>query len=373
MASSPFPYQHPVDSSELVDRTHELRELLELAEAGHYARLAAPRRYGKTTLLGRLAAEAERLLEMTPILVDFSQVMSVGDAAIRIESAYRKATDGPVKKAVRDLMLSWNLGLSLGAGGIAAQIQANPKSDPIPALHRLLDLPQEVYDRTGKRSLVLYDEAHEMLRIDGLDGILRSHIQHQSRAASFVFAGSEPGMMEVLFGERERPLFGQAHPLTLGPLPNDELAGYIDERFARTGRDPGEALDALLELVEGHPQRAMLLAHYLWSATRPGQPATIATWREALDAAIAPLGDGFDRFLTALPSGEQRVLLALALSPHGLYSNYSQARFGIVKGAATRAVRVLIARGEVVRRGGSPQITDPLLRWWLRQRHRPDA
>lgn len=370
MPVSPFAYQHPVEPHDLVDRESELAELLDLADGGQYARLTAPRRYGKTTLLGRLAADAEATLDMTPIAVDFSHVMSVGDAAIRIESAYRKATDGPVKKAVRDLMRSWNLGLSLGAGGIAAHIQANPKTDPLPALHRLLDLPQEVFDRTGRRSLVMYDEAHEMLRIDGLDGVLRSHIQHQSKAASFVFAGSEPGMMEVLFDERERPLFGQAHPIALAPLPDDALADYIDRKFTETGRDAGEALDALLELAQGHPQRSMLLAHYLWAATPTRKTATISTWAQALDAAITPLGDGFDRFLDLLPSGEQRVLLALALSPQGLYSNYARTRFGIVKGAARKSLRSLIARGEVIERNG-PQITDPLLRWWLRQRRFP--
>lgn len=128
-----------------------------------------------------------------------------------------------------------------------------------------------------------------MLRIHGLDGVVRSHIQHHGVAAAYVFAGSEPGMMEVLFGARERPLFGQAHPIQLGPLPNRDLAEYIDARFARTGRDPGEALDALLALAEGHPQRAMLLAHYLWRRTEPGTPASISTWAEAPDAAVDPL------------------------------------------------------------------------------------
>ena len=367
MGVSPFTYQHPVAPADLIDREHELAELLDLADGGHYARLTAPRRYGKTTLLRKLAAEAEAKLGMASIAVDFSRVMSVSDAAIRIESAYRSATDGPVKGAVRDLMRTWNIGLSLGAGGLAARLQAEPKTDPLPALHRLLDLPKEVFERTGKRSLVVFDEAQDMLKINGLDGILRSHVQHHGGAASYVFSGSEPGMMEVLFGDRERPLFGQAHPVALEPLPADALAAYIGGRFARTGRDAGEALDALLELAEGHPQRAMLLAHYLWQRTPEQQTATAATWVEALDAAIGPLGDGFERFLDTLPKGEQRVLLALALAPQGLYSNYVQNRFGLAPGSARDALRALIARGEVIGGTSAPRMTDPLLRWWLRR------
>jgi uncharacterized protein len=347
--------------------------LIELADGGHFARLTAPRRYGKTTLLKKLAMDGETSLDMTPIAVDFSRVLSISDAAIRIETAYRQATDGPVKRAVRMLMRNWDVGLSLGAGGLAAQLQANPKSDPLPALHRLLELPYEVFERTGRRCLIVFDEAQDLLRIEGLDGVVRSHIQHHGSAATYVFAGSEPGMMEVLFGQRERPLFGQAHPVELGPLPDSDLATYIEERFGETGRDPGEALDALLTLAEGHPQRAMLLAHYLWRRTDPGTPATISTWADALDAAVDPLGEGFDRFLDALPKGEQRVLLALALAPQGLYSNYVQTRFGLRPGSARDALRALIARGEVVIRSQGPRVTDPLLRWWLRQRRYPDV
>ena len=367
MAVSPFTYQHPVAPDDLIDREAELAELVDLADGGQYARLTAPRRYGKTTILRRLAAEAEATLAMTTISVDFSRVMSVIDAAIRIEAAYRAATDGPVKGAVRDLLRTWNIGLSLGAGGLAAQLQADPKTDPLPALHRLLDLPQEVFARTDRRCLVVFDEVQDMLKIGGLDGILRSHIQHHGAAASYVFSGSEPGMMEVLFGDRERPLFGQAHPVALGPLPPDALADYIEERFRRTGREAGEALDALLELAEGHPQRAMLLAHYLWQRTPVQSTATISTWVEALDAAVGPLGDGFDRFLDTLPKGEQRVLLALAIAPQGRYSNYVQNRFGLAPGSARDALKALIARGEVIGGTKEPRMTDPLLRWWLRR------
>jgi hypothetical protein len=178
-------------------------------------------------------------------------------------------------------------------------------------------------------------------------------------------------MMEALFAERERPLFGQAQPVTLGPLPARALADAVQERFEATGRDPGEALDPLLELARGHPQRAMLLAHHLWQATEPGVPASLATWSRTLDEVLATLGDGFDRFLDSLPGGQLRVLFAVALSPHGLTSKYTRARFGLPQGsAAAQARTALIARGEILP-GPPPEITDPLLALWLGQRREP--
>lgn len=366
--ANPFVFQRPVD--DLIDREPELTRLLELADGGHLSRLSAPRRYGKTTLIRRLRVEAERQLAMTTIVVDFSRVLSLGDVAVRVEDAYRQATDGPIKHAVRTLTRSWDLGVSLGAGGIGARLEAQPKTDPLPALHRLLELPREAFERTGDRVLVCFDEFQEVLRLEDLDGIIRSHVQHHGDAASYLFAGSEPGLMEQLFGERERPLFGQAAPVALRELPTGALAAHIEERFQDSGRDPGEALDPLLDLVQGHPQRAMLLSHYLWERSDPGRPATLSEWVAALDEVIDTLAEGFDRFLDGLSGLQLRVLFALALSPHGLNSTYTQARFGLPEGGAAAGARdALVRRGEVLT--DPYRITDPLLRWWLRQRRRP--
>jgi hypothetical protein len=368
--ANPFVFQRPVD--DLINREDELRRLLDLADGGHFSRLSAPRRYGKTSLIRRLRIDAERGLGITTIVVDFSRVLSLGDVAVRIEDAYRRATDGPIKSAVRTLMRSWNLGVSLGAGGIAARLEADPKTDPLPALHRLLELPREVFERTGQRVLVAFDEFHEVLHLEGLDGIIRSHVQHHGEAVSYLFAGSEPGLMDQLFGERERPLFGQAAPVSLRELPTDALGAHIEQRFQETGRTPGEALDALLELVQGHPQRAMLMAHYLWERTSPQRAGTLAEWVAALDEVIGALAEGFERFLDGLSGLQVRVLFALSLSPHGLNSTYTQARFGLPEGgAATSARDALVRRGEVL--ANPYRVTDPLLRYWLRQRRRPPA
>jgi hypothetical protein len=217
---------------------------------------------------------------------------------------------------------------------------------------------------------VAFDEFHEVLRLEGLDGLIRSHVQHHGDAASYLFAGSEPGLMNQLFGERERPLFGQAAPVNLGELPSDALGAHIERRFEETGRDPGEALDALLELVQGHPQRAILMAHYLWEHTSTQHPATLTEWVAALDEVTDSLAEGFERFLDVIPGLQVRVLFALALSPHGLNSNYTQARFCLPEGSAAHDARdALIRRGEVLT--DPYRITDPLLRHWLRQRRHP--
>ena len=45
-----------------------------------------------------------------------------------------------MRSRVDELLQSTGLGLSLGAMGVGARLQFEPKSDPLPALHDLLDL-----------------------------------------------------------------------------------------------------------------------------------------------------------------------------------------------------------------------------------------
>src|SRR6478752_5569743 len=47
---NPFVYSRPVPPEDVVDRDEEVAELLRSAVGGHYVRLYAPRKYGKTSL-----------------------------------------------------------------------------------------------------------------------------------------------------------------------------------------------------------------------------------------------------------------------------------------------------------------------------------
>ena len=156
-----------------------------------------------------------------------------------------------------------------------------PGADADRLLFELLELPVALHKRAGKRTLVIFDEFQDLLSAGPkVDGLLRSRIQHHRDEASYVFAGSHPGLMAELFGDRTRPLFGQARPVRLGPLPDAGLEDYIARGFSATGREVGMAVDPLLVTARGHPQRAMLLAHHLWNATAAQSTATEETFGE---------------------------------------------------------------------------------------------
>src|SRR5919199_457970 len=174
------------------------------------------------------------------------------------------------------------LGVSVGTTGANITVGPRPPSPDAEAaeavLYRLLDLPMTLHERDGVPTFVVFDEFQDLLvaRQD-LDGVVRSRIQYHGDAAAYVYAGSEPSMMRELFDRRERPLFGQADPLAIGPPPPDELLDDLGRRFAAEGLDPGPALGELAVFSAGHPQRAMLLSYLLAEQLQAGRPGTAET------------------------------------------------------------------------------------------------
>jgi hypothetical protein len=367
---NPFVYDDPVGPGELIDRRDEATQLLELALGGHNTRLSAPRRFGKTSLLLKVMDDA-RDEGLHAVFVDFYGAVAVHEIARRVEEAYLRDLAGPVRRAVANLLRT--LTVKVTPGGIGAEAGARMGTDsPEGRLAAVLDLPKRVFERSGRRTLVVFDEFQDPLRSEGgLDGLIRSKIQFHRDEASYVFAGSEPGLLEQLFGDRRRPLFDQARPVALGPLDDVDLAEAIAARFEATGRDAGEALDPLLDLVRGHPQRAMLLAHHLWEHTARGTTADADAFAEALTAVDRELKERFQQTWQSLgrAPNQRRVLLALAQSDASLYSRRTLEAFGLDKGGAESGLRGLVSIGEVrPADDGPPRIVDPLLERWARAR-----
>jgi len=363
---NPFRFSGPLPPEEMIDRDPEADELLALAQGGHSFRLVGPRRYGKTTLLRRVLEAAERE-GMATVLVDLQDVLSIAEIVVRIERGYDRLK-GPIRRQVENFFRSWNIGLSLGGGGFAATLQRNPNVDAEAVLLRLLELPAALFEREGTTSLVVFDEIQDVLAVPGADGKIRSVIQHQGEAATYAFAGSAPGVMQQLFADPKRPLLDQAVPKNLAPLPLDDVAGYVTDRFRRTGREVGVALAPLLEFTRGHPQRSMMLSHYLWQRTPRGASADEGTWVSALDQAAADAAPLMRAIWRALTANERRVARALAVLSTPLHSEETAAAVGIKRSSIGAALESLVADADVISAEARPRLTDPMFEHWLQTR-----
>jgi hypothetical protein len=362
---NPFVYSHPLSPDDIIDRERETRALLANAAGGHYTRLYAPRKYGKTSLLQRALRDGEREEGLIPIRADLYRVVSLADVTVRLERAYARHLKGAVRSRVDEFLQRTGIGLSLGVTGISARIQLDSKADPLPALHALLDLPNRLEVSGGYRALIAFDEFQDVCKVPNLDGLIRSHIQYHGDVASYVFAGSEPGLMEQLFEDRDRPLYGSAVPMRLGRLDPGDVGEYVAERFAQTGRRVGEALGPLLRAAAGHPQRAMLLAHHVWAVVAQDATATIDDWSRAYAAALAELEAEFDAEWRHLDSSSQKTLRSIVEGDGSPYRGDVLRRLALTKDMVRKALPRLAAAAMIERHGDQHEIVDPLLAAWI--------
>ncbi len=363
---NPFRFSGPLAPEQMIDRDPEADDLFALSQGGHSFRLVGPRRYGKTTLLRRVLEAAEHQ-GIATVLVDLQDVLSIAEIVVRLERAYDRLK-GPLRSRVENFLRTWNIGVALGGGGFTATMQRNPNVDPEAVLLRLLELPAALFERDGTTSLIAFDEIQDVLAVPGADGKIRSVIQHQTEAATYAFAGSAPGVMEQLFADPKRPLLDQAVPRQLAPLPLADVGAYISTRFQQTGRDVAAALSPLLEFTRGHPQRSMMLAHYLWQHTSHGDAADEATWVSALDQAASDSAPLMRAIWRALTLNERRVARALAAVMTPLYSEETAAAVGIQRTSIAKALESLTAQADVIDEGGKPRLTDPMFELWLQRR-----
>ena len=400
-----FPFETPIAADALIDRREELHRLHLAATDGAHVRLAGPRRYGKTSLL----LAHERSLQQTgwrTVHVDFYGVTSLVEVCARIATAYGRLRDTKVRSHLT--ALGSRLGLTLGTAGIGMtvgprQAQLSQES-ALTAAAELLDLPLRLFERDRVSTLVVFDEFQDLLSAGStLDGLLRSHVQYHGDAATYIYAGSQPSMMRRLFTDRERPLYGQAEPLELFPLPLDEVLVELSDRFAALGRDPGEALEPLVVATAGHPQRTMLLAHLLHRELElresggtalgrsesshldsedagDGAPAAadrpdgLALADALVDLALTQTSEAHHANWDQLSSGKKAVLAALA---DGIRPTGSRAteRSGLTRGALQSALRDVAREGQHVSRivtGPAPaghwRFVDPLFASWVSRR-----
>ncbi len=362
---NPFVYSHPLAPEEIIDRDEETATLLKHALGGHYVRLFAPRKYGKTSLLRRVLRDGERHEGLIPVLVDLYRVSSIADVTVRFERAYSKQLKGTLRAKVEDFLQKTGIGLSLGAYGISAKLQMGTKMDPLPALHALLDLPLRLEQSGGYRAFIALDEFQDIERIHDLDGLIRSHIQLQGEVASYVFAGSEPGMMRQLFEVKERPLYGSAVPLHLERLAAQDIAAYVEQHFRESRRSVGEALNPMLDSAKGHPQRAMLLAHRLWEEVERGATGTLDHWRAAHAATLAELEPEFDAQWRGFDTSEQKTMRAIVAGAGSPYRGEVLNRLELTKDRVRRALPRLLATAEIESDGDGYRVVDPLLAEWI--------
>lgn len=359
--TNPFEFDGPVPVDHVIDRQREADTIEAWTREGQLMVLAAPRRYGKTSLIHKVSSEGKRN-GLVVVTADLFGVASLADLVLRLERAWAQYTPERLRPTVVKILAAARAGVSISGSGFAVAMADSPAADPLSALRVILELPTQLAQREGERILIVLDEFQSVAGVPEAESLIWQHAHQHLDAVSYLFSVGRPDIVPESQG---RPSGRPVETLRLGRLPATELHEAIKKRFAAGNRDVAGVLDGLLTAGEGHPQRTMLLAHLLWQEVRMGTQATDDHWEATLKMALRLVAPEAQATMSGLSAGQRKVLRAVAE-----YGTPMAARalrtLGLPKTTAQKATPHLVAAGLIEEMSRGWRVIDPLLARWIR-------
>jgi uncharacterized protein len=371
---NPFSFGGPVTGPAFTGRARELALLLAWVRGGVNVVVTSPRRYGKTSLLGRAeedlaAGDPAAAVVGTNVLLcrDVDTLASrLAAGAYRIPGArWHRSTQAIVEFSKR-LRLRPRISVDDEGRPVFAFGDLRPRDADlvIEDVYALLDA-----ERGRRPAAVVLDEFQAITRHGAHLPDLLKGLADEHPGVSLVLAGSQQHLMEELVFSRRAPLYGMAERLALGPIPDAEMAAFLATAAATAGRpmDDGAAL-AVIGLAGPVPNDIQRLAWEAWNlATEDAISSDVVT--SAFDEGIAHESNVFADRLAALTPAQARVLIGIAEGDGvPLFSARFARAAGLASGASVkRAVEALQSAELVARRDGRLGVVDPYFAAWLRR------
>jgi hypothetical protein len=370
---NPFRYGALALDEVFTDRKAEIRELETDVRNGQDVVLFGPRRYGKSSLVWRVAQQLVRKRVLVA-QVDLMTTPTKERLADKLAATIYEDVASPLFRARERLRVFQHL-------RIQPTVHVNPHDGSLtfgfgaglaPAdlddtLERLLQLPGRLAAERERQTVLIMDEFQEVVDIDrDLPKLMRPVFQQQPEVAH-VYLGSKRHMMQRIFNDEHEPFWRSARQMELGVIPPSEFEGYIEERFEGTGRRIQPAAVArVLGITRGHPYATQELCYFLWQRVPKRASAAEETVEEALADVLRSEHAHFTLIWARASSAQRSLLAALAQEPGHPLSTAYRRRFAL-PGPSTvqKAVQALEREELVARSGGHAEISEPFLAQWI--------
>ncbi len=363
-------YGEVVPAAAFVDRVEELQRLIQDLDASQKIFLISPRRYGKSSLIRRALATMTRrgALTVEVTVSSFSSYVAFLEGYARALAAAETTWDR-ARSWLREAISSTRIDVGADSRAVAFP-NARTERDVSRLAEEVFTLPARLAQTRRRKVIVALDEFQAVAGYNGgsVEHALRAAVQHQ-RDVGYVFAGSEPSLMERMLSPR-RPFYKAGPVMRLEKIPAEEFAAFIDGRFTRSGMKPEAGLGAaIVELAENLPYDVQRLAHETWDEVRgrTRRRATLDDLHQALKRLLAEHQMIFEAVWQHLTLTQRAALRAVVLEGgRGLLSADVRVRHRLGGPSTVQRALAALVRDDVVTRDGDRYaVVDSLLREWV--------
>ena len=379
---NPFVYGEIVPGEAFIDREVELDRLVTDLAGGQKVFLISPRRYGKSSLvrqaLKALARQNALTAEVT--VSSYSSYLSFlegyAGALAALDTRWERAKSwfGSAIRSTRPELRYEPKDTGLGRFSVAFPLVKSER-DVTRLANEVFALPGQLADARRRSVVVALDEFQAVNGFNGgsVEHALRAAAQQQ-RSVGYVFAGSEPSLMEQMIGPR-RPFYKAGPVMRLEKIPADVFAEFIDKRFTKTGIKPEDGLGvAIVDLAGNLPYDVQRLAHETWDDVKAagGKRAALDHLHATLTRLLPEQQTVFEALWQRLTLAQRAVLRAVVLqNGRELLSADTRARHRLGVPSSTQAALVALAKQDLVMKEGQRKedqryvVVDSLFREWV--------
>ena len=377
---NPFVYGEIVPGDAFVDREAELERLINDLDAGQKVFLISPRRYGKSSLIRQALAALGRRGALTVDLTvsSYSSYLSFLEGYARalatVETRWERARNWlmSVISSTRPEVRYEPDDTGPGRLTVAFPLVQSDR-DVNRVANEVFTLPGRLAAERKRTVIVALDEFQAVDSFNGgsVEHVLRAAVQHQRRVG-YVFAGSEPSLMEKMIGPK-RPFYKAGPVMRLDKIPADLFAAFIEARFTRSGIRADAGLGAaIVELAGNLPYDIQRLAHETWDDIKRagGRRASLEHLHATLGRLLSEQDTLFEALWQRLTLVQRAALRAVVLQEgRELLSADTRTRHRLSGPSSVQKSLAALAKQDlVVQEGGKYVVVDSLFREWVARR-----
>ena len=368
----PFIFGIPVEDSHFIGREEEINRLATNFKYGVNTVLISPRRWGKTSLVNKVAGmvtSKELLVVRMDIFscrneYDFYNVFSeviLKQTASKVEE-WKDLAKGFIERLAPKISMSPD---PLSEYSLSLGITSKTHTP-----EEVLQLPETIAQRKSCHLLICIDEFQQVGEFpDSLtvQKRMRSVWQHQNNV-SYCLYGSKMHMMTNLFQKKSYPFYKFGEMLYLKPISLDAWKNYISGRFEQEGKHiSDELIQKLCETVEYHSSYVQQLAYCTLLMTKKEVTKEVLT--AAVEDLVSQNSSIFIEQTQSLTSYQLNFLRAILYGVNNGF-NEKEVRESFDLGVPSNVDRLkksLVDKELIEYTEKGVEIGDPVLRLWLKR------
>ncbi len=368
---APFSFGRTVSAGSFTNRTADVKRLQTNLQNGINTILISPRRWGKSSLVKKVAGSV-KARDVRVVILDLM--------GIRNEEEFYKVLATETIKATNSKLNEW----VETARDIFRHIQPKISIGPDPAqdfdisfeyreLERnykeVLNLPETIAQKKKIRIIVCIDEFQncEEYRDPGVfQKRLRSEWQHHKKV-TYCLYGSRHHMMSTLFEKQSQPFYKFGDVMYLPKISRADWIHFITHKFSTTKKSISPELAGMLAgLVQDHSYYVQQLAYLVWTST--AKTVTREVLAGALDDLLAQNAILYSRDTEQLTANQFSFLKAVAQGYHtGLSSREVMEKYQLGTSANVLKLKRALIEKELVDEQKGVHFLDPVYELWFKK------